>query len=91
MALSRRSFLMGSPLVLAGCATQRQAKIAALTPQADPSYLAMYSSIDTEPFPVPAVDLKRVKPQFLRREVAYQTSRSQARSLSIRSRDMRIL
>jgi lipoprotein-anchoring transpeptidase ErfK/SrfK len=74
MALSRRNFLIGSPLVLAGCATQRQAKIAALTPQADPSYLAMYSSIDTEPFPVPAVDLKRVKPQFLRREVAYQTS-----------------
>ncbi|MCM2477715.1 L,D-transpeptidase [Rhizobium sp. CG5] len=74
MALSRRNFLMGSPLVLAGCATQQQTKVAALTPQADSSYLAMYSSIDTEPFPVPAVDLKRVKRQFLRREVAYQTS-----------------
>ncbi|WP_429923244.1 L,D-transpeptidase [Agrobacterium vitis] len=74
MALSRRNFLMGSPLVLAGCATQKETKVAALTPQADPSYLAMYSSIDTEPFPVSAIDLKRVKPQFLRREVAYQTN-----------------
>jgi lipoprotein-anchoring transpeptidase ErfK/SrfK len=33
----------------------------------------MYASIDTEPFPVPAVDLSRVEPQFLRREVAYRT------------------
>jgi lipoprotein-anchoring transpeptidase ErfK/SrfK len=29
----------------------------------------MYASVDTEPFPVPAVDLRRVKPQFLRREI----------------------
>lgn len=39
------------------------------------SYATMYSSIDTEPFPVPAIDLKRVRPQFLRRVVAYETER----------------
>ncbi|WP_327534068.1 L,D-transpeptidase [Sinorhizobium meliloti] len=33
----------------------------------------MYAAIDTEPFPVPAIDLKRVKSEFLRKEVAYQT------------------
>ncbi|QRM32697.1 L,D-transpeptidase [Microvirga sp. VF16] len=75
MALQRRQFLIGAPLALAGCATQQQAKRAVLTPQADPSYLSMYAAIDTEPFPVPAIDLERVKPQFLRREVAHQTDK----------------
>lgn len=44
-------------------------------PATETSYATMYSSIDTEPFPVPAIDLKRVKPQFLRRVVAYETER----------------
>lgn len=34
----------------------------------------MYAAIDTEPFPVPAVDLTQVDPKFLRREVAYATA-----------------
>ena len=33
----------------------------------------MYAAIDTEPFPVPAVDLSQVDPRFLRREVSFPT------------------
>jgi lipoprotein-anchoring transpeptidase ErfK/SrfK len=40
----------------------------------DPYYLSMYAAIDTERFPIPAVDLKRVKPRFYRQEVSYQTT-----------------
>lgn len=73
MALNRRTFLMGAPLVVAGCTTQQHADVAPVTPQYNPSFLSMYAAIDTEPFPVPAIDLKRVKSEFLRKEVAYQT------------------
>jgi lipoprotein-anchoring transpeptidase ErfK/SrfK len=40
----------------------------------DGRYAAPYGAIDTEPFPVPAVDLSRIDPRFIRREVAYQTT-----------------
>ncbi|MGH6858613.1 MAG: L,D-transpeptidase [Phyllobacterium sp.] len=73
MTINRRSFIIGAPILLAGCVTQQQTTTAQLEPQFDASYLSMYSAIDGEPFPVPAVDLKRVKPKFLRREVWYQT------------------
>jgi len=39
----------------------------------DPYYLTMYTAIDTEPFPVPAIDLKKVPPRFYRQQVSYQT------------------
>lgn len=39
----------------------------------DPYYLRMYAAIDTEPFPVPAIDLKKVKPRFYRQQISYQT------------------
>lgn len=45
--------------------------VAAAMPAIDPYYRAMYAAIDSEPFPVPAVDLSRVRPEFLRQEVAY--------------------
>ncbi|SMH55267.1 L,D-transpeptidase [Mesorhizobium australicum] len=74
MMITRRSLLAGASLALAGCSMQQRPSIAP-GPTAETSYATMYSSIDTEPFPVPAIDLKRVKPQFLRRVVVYETER----------------
>lgn len=72
MLLDRRLFMLGSSLALAGCATSRGADLASV-PRIDPGYAAMYAAIDTESFPVPAVDLAEVDPKFLRREVDYAT------------------
>ncbi|ARQ01813.1 L,D-transpeptidase [Pseudorhodoplanes sinuspersici] len=73
MRITRRTLVLGAPLLgVAGCTTVRP-DIAALGPYISPQYAAMYAAIDTEPFPVPAVDLSRVDPVFLRQEVAYAT------------------
>jgi lipoprotein-anchoring transpeptidase ErfK/SrfK len=72
--LNRRTFAFGSPLVLAGCVTQEGPVVTTLGTDHDSRYVVMYSAIDTEPFPVPAVDLSRINPKFLRREVAYRTN-----------------
>ncbi|MFC7399674.1 L,D-transpeptidase [Chelatococcus sp. GCM10030263] len=62
---------MGSGLLaLGGCVTRPPQSLA---PAWDPSYERIYGAIDTEPFPVPAVDLEQIDPQFLRREVDYST------------------
>jgi lipoprotein-anchoring transpeptidase ErfK/SrfK len=37
-------------------------------------YASMYAAITTEPFPVPAIDIRKIKPQFLRQDVSYVTS-----------------
>jgi len=42
-------------------------------PLSSPQYLAMYGAVEDEPYPVPAVDLSEVNPDFLRREVAFNT------------------
>ncbi|MBX3536659.1 MAG: L,D-transpeptidase [Chelatococcus sp.] len=74
MSISRRGFIVAMPLAVAGCVTHEPRRASISEPAIDPSYLSMYAAIDTEPFPVPAVDLKRLKPQFLRREMAYRTN-----------------
>jgi lipoprotein-anchoring transpeptidase ErfK/SrfK len=82
MSVSRRSVLMGLPLLLAGCASgpsyysnqaYNRRSPEALAPPIDPFYAQMYGPVEGEPFPVRPVDLRRVKPQFWRREVAYDT------------------
>lgn len=45
----------------------------ALKPSVDPRYTAVYAAIEGEQFPIKAADLKRVDPQYYRREVAYPT------------------
>jgi lipoprotein-anchoring transpeptidase ErfK/SrfK len=71
MSVSRRVFVFGAPAVLAGCSSlPSEAPTASYI---DPQYAQMYAAIDSEPYPVPAVDLNRVKPQFWRQEVDYQT------------------
>lgn len=75
MSMNRRSFLMGLPMAAAGCAVAGDPPNAA-SADVDASrstYHTMYAAIDTEPFPVPAIDLRRVKTRYLRREVAYPT------------------
>lgn len=69
--IDRRAFVVGAGWLVAGCAGGRPARLA--DPAADPSYVAMYAAVPGEPFPVPAIDLDRVGPQFLRREVADPT------------------
>jgi lipoprotein-anchoring transpeptidase ErfK/SrfK len=73
MALTRRNFLLTAPFVLGGCATYPQLETANQAPSIDPAYASMYGAIETEPFPIPAVDLTEVDPRFLRREIDFAT------------------
>jgi lipoprotein-anchoring transpeptidase ErfK/SrfK len=75
MAITRRSFMVGMSLFVGGCATgapPRQRRLSG--PPVDPFYASLYAAVEDEPFPVPAIDLSRVKPQFLRRQVDYRTT-----------------
>jgi lipoprotein-anchoring transpeptidase ErfK/SrfK len=74
MSISRRGFVAAFPFVLAGCAMRGGAGAISAEPAMNSSYVSMYAAVDTEPFPVPAIDLTKVKPEFLRREVAYRTN-----------------
>ena len=71
MPIDRRLFMLATPAFLAGCSTTRSPLVSL---GIDPSYAAMYAAIDTEPFPVPAVDISKIDPRFLRQEVPYRTS-----------------
>lgn len=76
MSMSRRHFALGTPLLAAGCTALRtpaEAPATTIPATIDPAYRGMYAAIDTEPFPVPAIDLSEVRPEFLRREIAYHT------------------
>lgn len=68
--LSRRTFLVAGAslgaLSLAGCTTVSEAPP---EPTFDPQYLAMYAAMPFERFPIPAVDLRLMKPSHLRRYV----------------------
>ena len=74
---SRRGFLLGAAslggLALAGCSTQfggRRIDFPNIVPpQFSPYYMAMYAAIPDEKFPVPAVDLSKLKPTHFRTEV----------------------
>jgi lipoprotein-anchoring transpeptidase ErfK/SrfK len=72
--LNRRTFAFGAPLFLAGCVTQQGPTLAGFNFGSDARYASMYGAINTEPFPVPAVDLSRINPKYYRREVSYPTN-----------------
>jgi lipoprotein-anchoring transpeptidase ErfK/SrfK len=74
MAISRRAFVLGASSLLAGCVAERPPVATRVSPPIDPRYLSMYAAIDTEPFPVPAIDLTEINPRYLRREVSYATA-----------------
>ena len=69
LTLSRRLFILGAPLALGACVTtQTPAPTGSgLSPQME----AMYGPVPGEPYPVEAVDLSEVDPQYLRQEVDY--------------------
>jgi len=70
--LSRRTIIVGMPLLIAGCATsQQQAPLADAQPFDSGSNGANYGPIAGEPYPVRAINLARVDPDLLRQEVAY--------------------
>ena len=64
--INRRIAALGLPWFLAGC-TGSRFDLGGL----DIGAGGIYGSVDSEPFPVPAIDLRRINPNFLRREVAY--------------------
>ena len=81
---NRRAFLRDAAasvavLALLGCTSTPEGGPAgptALLPTpvgVDPNYVLMYAAIPGERFPVPAIDLTKVNPAFLRREVAFPT------------------
>ncbi len=78
--ISRRLFVAGMPVALAGCVSAEveparvRTRVPAAVPQSaaiDPGFLNMYGPVSTERFPVPAVNLTGINPVYLRREVAY--------------------
>lgn len=70
--LTRRALLISTPFVLSGCVSAGRETVS-VKPVIAAEYIAMYSAIEGEPFPVKAADLTRVAPQFYRREVDYPT------------------
>ena len=87
MRVRRRSFVASLPGLLAACASSEapqpsrhpsapQAEAVApeppaAVPAAEPDYRRIYGAITTDRFWIPAVNLRRIDPRFLRREVAY--------------------
>jgi lipoprotein-anchoring transpeptidase ErfK/SrfK len=74
MKIDRRGFIFGLPLALAGCMGSQRIPLMTMGEPIDPYYVAMYAAVENEPFPVPAVDLRKVKPQFWRQEIAYSSN-----------------
>lgn len=74
MRIDRRAFVIGAPLAVAGCASQREMIVAAPGPTIDPHYRAMYDELPDEKHPVDAVDLTQIDERFLRREVSFPTN-----------------
>ncbi len=75
--LSRRSFLVGAAaLGLAGCqSSQSPQPTAELAPNPYGSDFAMmYGPVNSEPFPIAAVEPSNFDPAFMRKLVAYSTS-----------------
>ena len=74
--LDRRMFLLAAGSALAGCTnavTQTRVEPVGYAGVPDPYYVEMYAAIPDEEFPIPAVDVSRIDPRYLRQEVAYQT------------------
>lgn len=75
LSLSRRTFIAGLPLALAACTTTRgfvegpapTFEWQKLTPQ------QLYAPLKDGDYVIPAVDLKKIKPEFYRQVVRYRT------------------
>ncbi|WP_246273051.1 L,D-transpeptidase [Oricola thermophila] len=76
--MSRRAFLAGAAgvtgLALAGCQTVEPRAVTPPKPALSPSVLNAYRAMPEERFPIPAVDPRKIPPQFWRQQVDYPTS-----------------
>lgn len=70
MSLTRRAFVVGLPAALAACTSTQAVKDG---PTVSAYHNKMYAAVEDEPFPVPAPNLKKIEPQYYRREVAYSS------------------
>jgi lipoprotein-anchoring transpeptidase ErfK/SrfK len=70
-SVSRRFVVGGLPLLIAGCATSQGAPSAIVPLSTADPHQFHYGPIAGEPFAVDALDLGRIDPELLRREVAY--------------------
>lgn len=73
MTISRRAFVLTTPFALAACVTRPEDITARQAIQRERAYAAMYAAVESEPFPIPAVDVRRIDPRFLRQEVSDPT------------------
>lgn len=81
--LSRRRFAAGAAsfagLALTGCTITEPSRRAAAVPTSpsaarpSPAVVSAYGPMPEEQFPLPAVDISKVPPQFWRQQVAYPT------------------
>lgn len=69
--LSRRLFLVSTPVFLAGCMSTGGDVTTALTPSPNQYYEAMYGARPEELFPLPATDISKVDERFFRQQVDY--------------------
>jgi lipoprotein-anchoring transpeptidase ErfK/SrfK len=71
LSLTRRMLLAGMPLSLTACVSAGRSSIPP-PPTIAPAVAAMYTALSDEPYLVPAVDISRVPPQYVRQVVAFQ-------------------
>ncbi len=74
IALDRRLFVFGIPLLVAGCVGDEGPSLAMFEPSFPQDYSTIYAAMGDEPYPVPAIDLSQIDPQFYRQEVGYNTT-----------------
>lgn len=71
LSMTRRALLAGLPLSLTACVSTGRTTLPS-KPAVDPTIVAMYASLTDEPFPIPAVDVSQVPPQYIRQVVAFR-------------------
>ena len=71
--MSRRAFVAGLPLFLAACQTSGDGTVSASRPAPAPVLGEGYGPITNEPWPIAAIDTKKVDPRFLRQTVSNPT------------------
>lgn len=71
LSITRRVLLAGMPLSLMACVSAGRTANPS-KPAVDPGIAAMYASLTDESFSIPAVDVSRVDPQYIRQVVAFQ-------------------
>jgi lipoprotein-anchoring transpeptidase ErfK/SrfK len=79
--LSRRTFMIGLPVVLAACqTTQPPGSSSSIVtgpgsaPPIDQGFASMYGPITDEPFPIAAIDLSKINPRYYRQVVDLPSS-----------------